>query len=121
MLALAPPSTLGGTLVCGAVSKSDKYNAKLKALDRKVLAIETESGGVFRRAQQAKCPAITIRGISDHADQNKSKLEDSTGQKVRSIAASNAATFLRLQLDNPHFHKVINKHKDRCLFENLTH
>src|SRR6516162_9431910 len=69
------PKTRYGTIACGSVSKSDIYNQKLRALDRKVLAIETESGGVFEAAAAAGVPGLTIRGISDYADERKSELE----------------------------------------------
>jgi nucleoside phosphorylase len=35
-----------GTIICGPVSASQNLNKKLKTLNRKVLAIETESGGM---------------------------------------------------------------------------
>ena len=41
------PKLREGTIVCGAVSGSPEYNKKIRAIDRKVLAIETESGGLF--------------------------------------------------------------------------
>lgn len=44
---IAEPTTQNGVIVCGMVSKSEKYNRKLRAVDRALLAIETESGGVF--------------------------------------------------------------------------
>ena len=99
----ARPDTMSGTLACGAVSATNNYNEKLKQLDRKILAIETESGGIFSVADQYKVHALTIRGISDYADQNKTALEQSTKDKVRILAAENAASFLKLQIDNDKF------------------
>jgi nucleoside phosphorylase len=95
--------TKNGTIVCGAVSKSAKYNKKLLAIDRKILAIETESGGVFEEAKSGKVPALTIRGISDYADSEKNSLEAATKGAFRKIAAANAASFLRLQMNNGRF------------------
>jgi nucleoside phosphorylase len=105
------PVTKSGTIVCASVSKSEKYNTKLRAVDRKVLAIETESGGVFEEAARRGVPALTVRGISDHADAGKGALESTTGGLVRRVAASNAASFLRLQTGNPHFQSVLNRRR----------
>ena len=106
---LGSPRTLNGTIVCGAVSQSAKYNAKLVALDRKLLAVETEAGGVFDVARSKCVDALCIRGISDYAV-DKGDLEDETGGLIRSVAARNAATFLQLQIDsNPEFRRVIGE------------
>ena len=97
------PNTRSGMLVCGSVSKSQAYNEMLSGVDRKVLAIETESGGLFTVARRQRIPAMSIRGVSDYADGKKSKLEEKTAGKVRTLAAGNAATFLKLQFRNPFF------------------
>ncbi|MDY0872012.1 phosphorylase family protein [Dongia rigui] len=94
---------LNGIVACGVVSKSSAYNAKLRSVNRKVLAIDTESGGIFHVAGSHEIPAVTIRGISDRADGDKSALEERTKGAVRKIAALNAATFLKLQFLNPQF------------------
>jgi nucleoside phosphorylase len=100
---LGEPKSRNGTIVCGAVSGSENYNNKLRAIDRKLLALETESGGVFERAQMLGIPALTIRGISDYADANKASLEAESAGNIRRIAGLNAASFLRLQLHNDRF------------------
>lgn len=105
--AISEPKSLKGTLICGAVSASEKYNEKVKGLDRKVMAIETESGGVFERSQRKGVSAISIRGISDYADSTKGKLEGKTAGAVREVAARNAMTFLKLQLKAGTFIKSI--------------
>lgn len=92
-----------GALACGAVSASELYNSKLKDINRKFLAIETESGGVFEKCKAHGVPALTIRGISDRADRDKSTLEADSIGAYRTIAARNAATFLRLQIQNKKF------------------
>ena len=97
------PKSMGGTIVCGVVSAGNNYNDKLKQIDRKVLAIETESGGVFNVAGRKRVEALTIRGISDYADPNKAELESGTKDAVRLLAAENAASFLKFQLDNKKF------------------
>lgn len=106
---LSAPKAKNGMIACGLVTKSSKYNAKIVGVERKVLAIETESGGIFDEGKQASVPCLTIRGISDHADKNKGKLEAETGEKVRQIAARNAARFFRLQLRNAHFIAALRK------------
>lgn len=106
---IGKPATKNGAIACGTVSKSDQYNEKLFDIDRKILAIDTESGGIFSEARRAQTSALTIRGISDYADGSKNSLEVDTGGKIRLIAASNAASFLKLQLQNPHFVKIIEE------------
>lgn len=103
------PKSTNGKIACAAVSKSERYNTKLRGIDRKVLAIETESGGVFEAARRKGIDALTIRGISDHADHSKDQLEKSTGNQIRAFAAQNAASFLQLQLTNPQFQAAIAK------------
>ena len=94
------PEIHEGTIVCGLVSGSPEYNEKLKGIDRKVLAIETESGGLFNVVEIHRLPAITIRGISDYAGAgiDKNKFEEETNNNARKVAALNAATFLKHQL-----------------------
>ncbi|WP_299842708.1 hypothetical protein [uncultured Jannaschia sp.] len=105
----AEPKSVGGTIVCGAVSAGNNYNEKIKNLDRKVLAIETESGGIFNVAHRKGIQALTIRGISDYADSNKEKLESKTKDAVRVFAAENAASFLKFHLRNRKFTERIQE------------
>lgn len=95
------PESRPGCIVCGGVSKSKAYNNKLRTLERALLAIETEAGGVFAQAKLHGVPAMAIRGISDFADKDKKKLEQASKGGVRSLAAGNAASFLGLQIGNP--------------------
>lgn len=108
---IAEPSTLNGVIVCGMVSKSESYNTKLRAVDRALLAIETESGGVFAQARfHGGRPAMTVRGISDYADKEKTALEHASRGGVRSLAAANAASFLHLQIvSNPYFERALQE------------
>lgn len=108
---LAEPKTMSGGLVCGAVSKSKVYNSKLRGIDRAFLAIETESGGVFSQALLHDTPAIAIRGISDYADKDKGNLEVTSKGGIRQLAASNAASFLKIQLQNCHFTAALFKRR----------
>lgn len=105
------PASADGLIVCAAVSKSEVYNRKLRAIDRKALAVETESGGIFEECRRRAVQAITIRGISDRADADKTELEKSTGGTVRKLAALNAASFLKLQLTNPYFIKILDQNR----------
>lgn len=102
------PKSASVIVACGAVSASSQYNKKIKELDRKTAIIETEAGGVFESAKQAARPALAIRGISDMADSNKSHLEADTSGAARLYAATNASSFLRLQITrNPVFRSAI--------------
>jgi len=106
---IGEPRTKSGAIACGAVSKSKKYNAKLRAIDRAMLAIETESGGVFFCAKKYNIPVVTIRGISDYADKDKKKLEEASKGGVRHLAASNAISFLRLHISsNDYFRQCLS-------------
>lgn len=106
------PKSKNGAIVCGLVTKSAHYNSRILGVERKALAIETESGGVFVEGKRLGIPCLTIRGISDHADQNKTKLEAATGEKVRRIAESNAARFFRLQLSHDGFIAALKKNRN---------
>jgi hypothetical protein len=103
--------TKTGTIACGAVSASPQYNQRIKSIDRHVLAIETESGGIFEQATHNGIPAVTIRGISDLADRDKNGLETRTKGINRSYAADNAVSFLRLQMQNPYFIDFLRKQR----------
>ena len=96
------PNVKDGILACAAVSDSPKYNEKIKGTDRKILAVETESGGLFSVATLHNLPALTIRGISDYAGAgiDKNQFEKETNNKARLVAASNAVSFLAYQLAN---------------------
>lgn len=97
---LETPSVFEGLIACGDVCASAAYRKKLQGLDRKVLAIETESGGLFYAAQLRQIPALTVRGISDYADVDKTVFEEQTAGNARVVAAFNAASFLKHQLSS---------------------
>lgn len=94
------PRAREAIIACAAVSASSEYNKKLKALNRKILAVETESGGLFSIAEGSGVPALSVRGISDYADADKTRFEVETNGHARKIAAANAASFLALQLSS---------------------
>jgi nucleoside phosphorylase len=95
---IAIPSAREGVIVCGLVSSSPEYNKKLQGVDRKVLAVETEAGGMSSIAEARNIPAITIRGISDYAGIDKNEFEHDTNNQARNVAVYNAASFLARQL-----------------------
>lgn len=105
------PELHDGNIVCGSVSKSSIYKSLMKGLDRKVLAVETEAGGVFHVAAMYEIPAIAIRGICDYSDENKNQLETQTGGHLRKIAADNAISLLAAQLGNRVFEIFLNERR----------
>ena len=112
--------SMSGTIACGAVSAGKNYNDKLKQINRKVLAIETESGGVFSVTKRLSIQTLTIRGVSDYANTDKGKLETTTADKVRILAAENASSFLKLQLQNPRFVNKITSSQPSQVADNET-
>lgn len=108
------PASLSGPIVCGPVVADKTMKAQLKQINRKFLAIETESAGVFHSLREfPQIDVITIRGISDLADANKRSDEDGTGGAYRRIAAFNAASFLVLQLtENSFFSEPLKSRSD---------
>lgn len=97
------PKCMNGDIVCGAVSESDAYRERLRGITRNILAIETESGPIFETCRDLDIRVLTIRGISDYANASKGKLEGSTKEGVRRIAARNASAFLHMQMQNELF------------------
>lgn len=93
-----------GTIVTGPVTAGKDLKKKIQNIDRKTLAVETEVGGIcsfFDRDNQVS--VITIRGISDAADEKKSVLEAVTKGAVRKLAVRNAAHFLLQNLTDNEF------------------
>src|SRR5262249_3840937 len=89
LISVEAPKSLNGSVTTGVVSKSKNYNRKLREIDRKMLAIETEAGAVFAEARKRRVEALTIRGISDFADESKGELEAASRGAVRNVAADN--------------------------------
>jgi nucleoside phosphorylase len=104
------PSAEIGPLISGPVVASTAFKSALKIIDRKILAVETESAGVCRASAAAKIPCITVRGISDHADKSKNALERTTKLAARHLAAENAISYFSLQLNNPAFMRIASNH-----------
>jgi nucleoside phosphorylase len=110
---ISSPKVHGGPIACGLVSASPGYNKKLKNLNRKILAVETESGGLFLVAEQYRIDALSIRGISDYAGMDKNRFELETKNKGRKIAASNAASYLVIQLSNKKLLAQLQKKRNK--------
>src|SRR5262249_40521563 len=111
------PVVRHGSIACAAVSDSTDYNKAIKKLDRKVLAVETESGGLFSIAERHQIPAVTVRGISDYAGQgiDKNKFEKETNNNARLVAVSNAASYLARQLANPKLNEFLVRRRSPVL------
>ena len=94
-----------GPIVCGSVVKSNDFKDLIKSINRQVVAIETESGGAYEATKSTKqaTAIIAIRGISDNADDEKEKLEKTTGGVTRKIAAHNAVLFVYYLLQTQAF------------------
>jgi nucleoside phosphorylase len=109
------PTVRSGMIACAAVSDSVEYNDAIKKLDRKILAIETESGGIFTVANRYSVPVLTIRGISDYAGSgvDKNRFEAETDNKARLIAVSNATSYLYQQIQNPRFDLYLKQRRSR--------
>ncbi len=80
-----------------AVGKSEAFVEWLKSrVDRKFVAIDMESAGVYEAATIRSNPprVLAIRGISDFADKRKKLIEDGTKGQFRTVAAKNAFSLL---------------------------
>jgi nucleoside phosphorylase len=97
------PSLFVGPIVCGPLVASKAAKERLRSIDRRILAIDMESGGVFNRLTRKSVLGLSVRGISDMADENKSQLEKSTKSAARKLAMQGALGILSIQLKNPSF------------------
>lgn len=88
-----------GALVSGPVGQSKKLRLSIKNIKRKMLALETESGGVFRIGKKRNIPCLTFRGISDYSDGEKKRHENDFNGVFRNLAARNAVDFFLLNLE----------------------
>jgi nucleoside phosphorylase len=92
-----------GAVVSGPVGQSKKLKASIKSIKRKMLALETESGGVFRIGKKRNIPCLTIRGISDYSDGEKKRHENDFNGMFRTLAARNATDFFLLNIQHNGF------------------
>ena len=80
-----------------AVGKGKAFVNWLKSdVDRKFVAIEMESAGVYDAVSIRSTPprVLAIRGISDFADERKRLIEDGAKGLFRAVAAKNALSLL---------------------------
>jgi nucleoside phosphorylase len=80
-----------------AVGKGKAFVNWIKSdVDRKLIAIEMESAGVYDAALiRTPTPrAIAIRGISDFADERKEKIEAAAKEKFRLLSIKNSVSLL---------------------------
>lgn len=80
------------------VVKSGTFGRRLKnEISPYICAIEMEGRGVYQALynQTQRRDALMIRGVSDYADKNKTKLEKTTKDAWRAFAAANAARLLK--------------------------
>lgn len=94
----AAPELHVGPIICAQVTASANYKKQLLDVNRKAIAVETGSGGIFRASEKHGRPAITIRGICDNADARKNALEKESGNAFREIAMKNACGILKRQM-----------------------
>lgn len=91
------------------VGKSENFVEWLKShVDRKFVALEMESAGVFDACSLPDPPPriLAIRGISDFADERKKLIEDGTKGQFREVAAKNALSLLLRGIEAGFFEPV---------------
>ncbi|MEX6689698.1 hypothetical protein QTN47_19490 [Danxiaibacter flavus] len=105
------------------VVKSVKFGQQLKdQIDWSIKAVEMEARGLFVAMRQSghRNDSLMIRGISDYADENKSKLEKESKDMWRKFASQNAARFLKAMLYDKPFQPVSPDYKLDADLGNLT-
>jgi nucleoside phosphorylase len=96
------------------VGKSKAFAEFLKKeVDRKIVAIEMESAGVFEATLGRIAPirVIAIRGISDFADDRKDKLEERARKIFRELAIKNAVSLTETAIEAGIFAPEKSKNK----------
>lgn len=123
-----PPEIHFGVTASGNfVVKSAAFREELRRqLHPKIGAVEMEAKGVFTSVHQleAKAQPLVVRGISDYADEEKSRLEAESKDAWRRLACGNAARFLRNLMDrnpfipkSPRLQLKLNASSPRLLLE----
>ncbi|MFN0264423.1 hypothetical protein ACKTEK_11150 [Tepidamorphus sp. 3E244] len=92
------PTILSGPIVTYGVVADKDTKKRILELDRKILAVETELSGIFDACGHSR--VISIRGVSDLADNSKNALEASSRGVVRQYAARNAALYFKTIIQN---------------------
>lgn len=78
------------------VAAARAFVAELKRVDRKFIAIDMEAAGIAVAATERiqPLPWLVVRGISDHANEDKKALDAQGKRAWRRYAVRNAATYL---------------------------
>ncbi len=90
------PKATAEVVASGAyVSASKSFNRFLREhRNREIKCIEMEASGLMNTIHQfAELKSVVLRGISDHADDDKAALEAESGDLFRRYAMRNAVTF----------------------------
>lgn len=84
------------------VSKTDVFTQFIRGIDRKHVAVEMESAGVYAACANfnPSPTVISVRGISDFGDERKHLIEECTKNGFRSVAVTNATHFLVASIEN---------------------
>lgn len=97
-----PGFHVGPTASGPAVVAGEEIQQTLRNRNRRVLAVDMESGGflsaIHATQREERPTSLVIRGISDHSDSDKNILEHESKEQNRRIAVHNAALFLRTLL-----------------------
>lgn len=94
----SPPSLHLGPIASGnVVAASSVFVEEIKRIDRKFVAIDMEAAGVASAATERihPLPFLVIRGISDHANEEKKTLDMQGEGAWRRYCVRNATSFLR--------------------------
>ena len=94
-----PEATNGKIASTNMVLADSQAIEDVKQCGRKMACVDTESAGFARACSERKLlHSISIRGISDSADETKKLVEEDYQNMFRRVAVSNAALFLHMNL-----------------------
>jgi nucleoside phosphorylase len=96
------PAVWDGPIASGpVVGAAEAFKDLLKRLNRRLLALEMEGGGVLAASCSHADPAATLllRGVSDFGDERKKSLDKIGTGGLRAYAMNNAIRLLWLLLD----------------------
>lgn len=81
-----------------AVGANAEYRDSIRQVDRSIAAMDMESAGVIETAKDMQLRVISVRGISDGADYDKSKFEADYKDENRRLAMEAAIAVLEVTL-----------------------
>ncbi|GAB5444327.1 MAG: hypothetical protein Fues2KO_46760 [Fuerstiella sp.] len=103
------PSLHLGPIASGnIVAASTAFGEELKSVNRKFAAIDMEAAGVASAASERvhPIPCLVVRGMSDHANEAKEKLDKQGNRAWRRYCVRNAASFLKHLFAWPDFREA---------------